>query len=245
MSTDSFGRRFLAALSFLTIFPVSEREEDVASSMAYFPLVGFLLGGLLWVCAYAFEEVFSSAVNALFLVSIVSIVTRGLPLDGLAAIIDVFDRRKDERDVRAIMRDGHRGTFGLIGLILALLAKYLLISQLIEAGSSSSLLLFPTLGRWSMVCLAWFFSASQEEGLTGYPISRDFWWATGITLLCSIITQGLVGLGIMALVWVVTYGVGHYVVKRIGGITTHVMGAGVELVEILSLTALVALLGSP
>lgn len=244
MSADFFGRRFLTALSFLTIFPVSEKEEDAVSSMAYFPLVGFLLGCLLWSCAYAFEEAFSSAVNALFLVLIVSVVTRGLPLDGLAATIDGLDRRKDARDIRTIMREHQRGSFGIIGLVLALLAKYLLISQLIETGSFSSLLLFPTLGRWSMVCLTWFFSASQEEGLTGYPISRDFWWATGITLLCSIITQGLVGLGIMALVWVVTYGVGHYVVKRIGGITTHVMGAGVELIEILSLTALVALLGS-
>jgi cobalamin synthase len=96
-----------------------------------------------------------------------------------------------------------------------------------------------------MVCLAWFFSASQEEGLGGYPLSRDFWWATGITLLCSIITQGLVGLGTMVLVWVVTYGVGQYLVKRIGGITTHVMGASAELVEILSLAVLVALMGGP
>jgi adenosylcobinamide-GDP ribazoletransferase len=244
MSADFFGRRFLAALSFLTIFPVSEREEDAANSMAYFPLVGFLLGCLLWSCAYAFEDAFSSAVNALFLVSIVSVVTRGLPLDGLAATLDGLDRGRNAGDMVEIMRGGYRGTFGVIGLVLALLAKYLLISQLIESGSFSSLLLFPTLGRWSMVCLAWFFSASQE-GLTGYPISRDFWWATGITLLCSIITQGLVGLGIMVLVWVVTYGIGHYLVRRIGGITTHVMGASVELVEILSLTVLVALLGGP
>jgi adenosylcobinamide-GDP ribazoletransferase len=245
MRADFFGRRFLAAISFLTIFPESEREEDAASSMAYFPLVGFLLGCLLWSCAYAFEEAFSSAVNALFLVLIVSVVTRGLPLDDLAATLDGLGRGKNAGDIQAIMRGGQRGTFGLIGLVLALLAKYLLISQLIEFGSFSSLLLFPALGRWSMVCLAWFFSASQEEGLAGYPTSQDFWWATGITLLCSILTQGLLGLGIMALVWVVTYGVGHYLVRRIGGITTHVMGASVEVVEILSLTALVALLGSP
>jgi cobalamin synthase len=47
----------------------------------------------------------------------------------------------------------------------------------------------------------------------------------------------------MVLVWVFTYGIGHFFVRRIGGITIPVMGAGVELVEILSLAALVALLG--
>ena len=141
------------------------------------------------------------------------------------------------------MQGGQRGSFGVIGLVLTLLAKYLLISQLIEAGSLSFLLLFPTLGRWSMVCLAWFFPAPQGEFFAGYPLLRDFWRATGITLLCSIITQGLVGLGIMVLVWIFTYGIGHFFVRRIGGITIPVMGAGVELVEILSLAALAALLG--
>ena len=133
---------------------------------------------------------------------------------------------------------------GIIGvLVLALLAKYLLISQLLEAGSFYSLLLFPTLGRWSMVCLAWCFPALPKEAFAAYPTSQDFWWATGTALLCSILIHGLVGLGIMVLVWVCSYGLGHYCVRRIGGITIHVMGAGVELVEIFSLAVLVALLG--
>ena len=243
MSSDSFGRRFLAALSFLTIFPISEREEDAVSPLAYFPLVGFLLGCLLWVCAHAFEEAFYAAINALFIISILTIVTRGRPLDGLAATLDGLGSGRDARDIRAIMLEHQRGSFGVIGLVLALLAKYLLISHLLEAGSFHSLLFFPTVGRWSMVCMAWFFSASLEEGCGGYPTSRDFWWATGITLLCSILTHGLVGLGIMVLAWVFIYGIGHYFVRRIGGITAPVMGAGVELVEILSLAVLVALLG--
>ena len=94
-----------------------------------------------------------------------------------------------------------------------------------------------------MVCSAWFFPASQGEGFAGYPASRDFWWATGITLLCSILTYGLVGLGIMVLAWMLTYGIGYYFARKIGGVTASVMGAGVELVEILSLAVLVAMLG--
>ena len=132
-----------------------------------------------------------------------------------------------------------------MGLVLAIGAKYLLISQLIEAGSFFSLLFFPTVGRWSMVCSAWFFPASQEEGVVGYPTSRDFWWATGITLLCAILINGLVGLGIMVLAWILIYGMGHYFVRRMESIPASVMGAGVELVEILSLIILVGLLGGP
>jgi adenosylcobinamide-GDP ribazoletransferase len=243
MSTDSHSRRFLAAITFLTIFPLSEREEDAVDSLVYFPLVGFLLGCLLWLCALLFEEAFYAAINALFIVSILTIVTGGRPLDGLAAAIDGLGGETDARDIKAIMREDHRRSFGVMGLVLAILAKYLLISQLIEAGSFYSLLFFPTLGRWSMVCLAWFFPGSPEEGFAGYLTSRDFLWATGITLLCSILTYGLMGLGIMVLAWVLIYGMGHYCMRRIGSITAPVMGAGVEFVEILSLALLVALLG--
>ena len=50
MSTDFRGKRFVTALSFLTIFPLAEQEDDAVGSLAYFPLVGFLLGCLLWAC---------------------------------------------------------------------------------------------------------------------------------------------------------------------------------------------------
>jgi adenosylcobinamide-GDP ribazoletransferase len=244
MSTDSLSRRFLAAVSFLTIFPLSKREKDTVDSLAYFPLVGFLLGCFLWLCAHLFEEAFYAGINALFIVSILAVATRGRPLDSLAATLDGLTRGKDVRDKRAIMREHQRGSFGVMCLVLSILAKYLLISHLIDAGSLHSLLFFPTVGRWSMVCLAWFFPASPEDGFAGYPTSRDFLWATGITLLCSILTYGLEGLGIMVLAWILIYGIGHYFVKRIGeGITVQVMEASVELVEFLSLALLVALLG--
>lgn len=244
MSTDSLSRRFLAAVSFLTILPLSEREEDTVDSLSYFPLVGFLLGCFLWLCAHLFDEAFYAAINALFIVSILSVITRGRHLDSLAATLDGLTRGKDVSDNRTIMLEHQRGSFGVMCLVLAILAKYLLISHLIEVGSFHSLLFFPTVGRWSMVCLAWFFPASPEDGFAGYPTSRDFLWATGITLLCSILTHGLVGLGIMVLAWILIYGIGHYFVKKIRkDITVQIMEATVELVEILALSLLVALLG--
>ena len=95
-----------------------------------------------------------------------------------------------------------------------------------------------------MVCLAWFFPALEEEAIMEYPAPRGFLWATGITFLCAILIQGFVGVGIMVLVWVGTYGLGQYCVRKIGGITTHIMGGSAELVEIFSLAVLVAVYGS-
>ncbi|MBW2039339.1 MAG: adenosylcobinamide-GDP ribazoletransferase [Deltaproteobacteria bacterium] len=250
MREISLSRRFVAAISFLTIFPLVVREgmskEELGSSMALFPLVGLLLGALLWSCAYSFGAAFAPAVNALFLLSVLTIATRGLHLDGLADTLDGLGGGRDKREILKIMRDSHVGTFGVIGLVLTLMAKYLLISQLIEGESSLSLLLFPTLGRWSMVYLTWSFPYVRGEGtgavFASYLSPRDFWWATGTALLISILTHGLAGAGTMALVWVFAYALGHYFVRRIGGITGDVMGAAGELAEILSLATLVALL---
>ncbi len=244
MKDNAFIRRLVTAFSFLTIFfPGSAHKEYPANSLSYFPLVGLLLGCLLWLCAYALDGVLYPVINALVLLSILIIITRGLGLDGLASLLDGLSRGRTAKEVDKIMQKGQRGTPGVIGICLALLAKYLLISQLLEDGALPSLLFFPTLGRWSIVCLVWFFPAAHGKGFAGSPVSRDLWWATIITLLCSLLTQGLVGLGIMALVWVFSYALGRYSLKKIGGITSQVMGAGVELVELLSLASVVALLG--
>lgn len=244
MKANSFIKRLMAAFSFLTIFfPASARKQYDARSLAYLPLVGLLLGLLLWLLAYVLDQGFYPVINALALVSILIICTRGLPLEGLAGTLDGASQGGTAKEIGRTMRAKQRGTSGVIGISLAILAKYLLMSQLIEDGAFPSLLLFPTLGRWSMVCLVWFFPTEQEKSFVGHPASRDVWWATAITLLCAILTQGLAGVGIMVLVWVFSYALGRYAVKRIGGITAQIMGAGVELVEILSLALIVALQG--
>lgn len=109
-----------------------------------------------------------------------------------------------------------------------------------------SLLVFPTLGRWSMVYLVKFFPHLRGDG-TGAVFARylkttDFSWATSIALVISILTYGLAGLGTMPLVWVFAYGLGNYFVRTRGSITGAVMGAAGELAEILSLAALLTLL---
>jgi adenosylcobinamide-GDP ribazoletransferase len=243
MKANSFIKRLIAAFSFLTIFfPAARRKEYPAASLAFLPVVGLVLGLFLWLCAYVLDQSLYPTINALVLVTILTICTRGIPLEGLGALLDAVSRGGTAKEMGRAMRASQRGTAGVIAISLALLAKYLLMSQLIEEGALPSLILFPTLGRWSLVCLVWLFPTAQEEGLVGSSSSQDLWGATALTLLCSLLTQGLAGLGIMVLVWVSTYAFGRYCIRRIGGITPQVMGAGAELIELFSLAAIVALL---
>ena len=184
------------------------------------------------------------AINALCLVALSTIVTRAQGLDGLASLLDGVSKKGTPKQRARAMHSHQRGSFGVIAIALALLAKYLLMGQLIEEGAFPSFLLFPVLGRWSMVCLVWFFPDQQEKSWEGLPTRRDLWWAAGITLICALLTEGLAGLGIMVLVWITSYGLGRYCIRRLGGITPQVMAATGELIELLSLAAIVALLSS-
>jgi adenosylcobinamide-GDP ribazoletransferase len=245
MKSHPFSRQLTAACSYLTIFlPRARHEELPVDSLAYFPLVGLVLGCLLWFGAFVMDEFLYPVANALFLLILWTIATRGLLLDGLASLLDGFAKGGTAKEIGKVIQKRERGSLGVIGIALALLAKYLLMSQLIEEGAFPSLLLFPTLGRWSMVCLTWFFPEQQEKTVGGPPASRDLWWAAAIALLCALLTQGLTGLGIVVLVWIFTYALGRYCIKKLGGITAQVMAATAELVELLSLAICVALLSS-
>ena len=242
MKANSFIRQLTPAFSYLTLFfPKTKRRDLPVNSLAYFPLVGLLLGCLLWLCAYSLDGVFYPVINALVLLALLTITTRGLGLDGLGSLLDGVSKGGTAKEMGRAMPAHQRGSFGVIGICLALLAKYLLMSQLIEEGALPALLLFPTLGRWSMVCLVWFFPDQQEKAFVGPPASQDLWWAAAIALLCALLTQGLAGLGIVVLVWIMSYALGRYCIKRIGSITTQVMAAAVELIELLTLALVVAL----
>jgi adenosylcobinamide-GDP ribazoletransferase len=245
MEANPFIRQLKAAFSYLTIFfPSAKRRDLPADSLAYFPLVGLLLGCLLWFGAYTLDGILYPATNALCLLVLLIITTRGQGLAGLGGLLDSISKEGTARQRAKAMQAYQRGSAGVIAIALALLAKYLLMSHLIEEGAFPSLLLFPTLGRWSMVCLVWFFPDQQEKGLVNPPASQDFWWAAAIALLCALLTQGLAGLGIVVLVWITSYALGRYCIKKIGGITAQVMGAAVELIELFSLAIVVALLGA-
>ncbi len=242
MKTNSYIKHLTAAFSYLTLFfPKARRKDLPASSLVYFPLVGLLLGCLLWLCASLLDGVFYPVINALVLLVLLTITTRGLPLAGLGSLLDAASKGGTAKEMGRAMHSHQRGSFGVIAIALALLAKYLLMSQLIEEGALPSLLLFPTLGRWSMVCLTWFFPDQQEKALVSPPASRDFWWAAAIALICALLTQGLAGLGIVVLVWIMSYALGRYAVRKIGAITSQVMAAACELIELLSLALVVAL----
>ncbi len=244
---------FLAALSFLTIFPAPKdadlSQQVVSNSRAWFPLAGLLIGivlvGLEWLLGYLFPPFLNAALLVVFLV----IVNRALHLDGLMDTCDgLFGGHTPERR-REIMRDSSVGAFAVAGGASVLLLKYAAMLSLLATtlpGKEAALLVFPVVSRYAMVLQLMVFPYVRTPGLGSPFHGRDARLPSVVAALIAVVAVGVLGgLGgilILAAICLLALALGQMAMGLIGGLTGDIYGATNELTEVGALLAAVALL---
>src|SRR5262249_40082429 len=140
-------RSFLVAVSFLTIVPVKAGvvgSAELSRSLAFFPLVGLLLGVVLAGMAWLIPPGATAGLVGVGLTALLAVLTGGFHLDGLA---DVFDGlgggRGDRERMLAIMKDSRIGAHGAAALVLVLMGKAFALVGLWQSGAFEVLLSFP------------------------------------------------------------------------------------------------------
>ncbi len=111
----------LAALIFFTRLPLGKianvPPERFKRVVVYWPLVGWLTGGILagtlWVCT----RIFPMQVAVLVALIVRVGVTGALHEDGLADFCDGFGGGTSREKILCIMKDSRIGTYGVIGLV--------------------------------------------------------------------------------------------------------------------------------
>jgi adenosylcobinamide-GDP ribazoletransferase len=238
------------ALSFLTIVPVPRHRmadaRELAASMAWFPLVGLLLGALLTGAALGLQGCLPLPATAAILVALLTAATRALHLDGLADTLDGLGGGHTREDSLRIMKDHAVGAFGAVGLVLVLLLKYGLILGLLEMGAVKNLLIFPAAGRMAMVLLAYLSPYARLEGGLGEAMAtlttgKVLCLAGGSAALIVAVVAHWQGLLSLAMVCALTWALALYFKQRLGGVTGDVFGAVNEVMEITGLISLLAL----
>ena len=243
----------LAALSFLTIFPVPQdrvlSQQAVSNSRAWFPLVGLLIGitlvGLEWLLGFIVPAYATAALLVVFLV----IVNRALHLDGLMDACDgLFGGQTPERR-REIMRDSSVGAFAVAGGASVLLLKYAALLSLLSAslpGKEAALLVFPAVSRYAMALQLTVYPYVRSPGLGSPFHSHDVRISSAASAIVAVLVAGLLGgLGgilVLAAACLAALAVGHMAVRLIGGMTGDLYGATNELSEAGILLAAVALM---
>lgn len=233
------------ALGFLTVLPVPERAgggEQFGRAFPYFPVVGLLLGGVLVVLNYLLGLVFAPVVvNALLVVALV-VLTGGLHLEGLMDSCDgILNSSTPERRLE-IMKDSRVGAFGVIGALSALLLKFAAISALGGDTRVVALLVAPILSRWAMVFAATHFPYGRTGGGLGAMFRQTtgrnaLFVATLLAIALAAVLWQIAGLLLLILVLMATFGLAHFVMRRIPGLTGDVYGAVNEICEIAALLA--------
>ncbi len=224
----------LIALQFLTRLPVPSVAAFMpaaqARSLCYYPLVGLLIGGLLWAVGAWLPP---GVTTAALLLAVWVLLTGGLHLDGLADSADAWSggQGDPERTLR-IMQDPASGPIGVTAIVLVLLLKFAALAELLAGGGLWTLPLAPAVAR-AAVPLILLTSRYVRPGGLAEQMSRELprralWPIVAVTAGALLLLAGLWALLLLAaLLW----GLRRSMVVHIGGVTGDTLGATVEIVE--------------
>ncbi|NMB35946.1 MAG: adenosylcobinamide-GDP ribazoletransferase, partial [Firmicutes bacterium] len=166
---------FFAALAFLTKIPVPGQdkitEDNLVRGIAYFPLVGTVLGGSLYLFSRFLSIFFAgkTSLSAALLLILWVFLTGALHLDGLADTFDGLAGGRTKEDRLRIMQDSSTGSFGLVAVVLLLLLKFVCLQTLKGEHLTAALFYSPLLSRWSMVVLMYSTPYARKKESLGKP----------------------------------------------------------------------------
>jgi adenosylcobinamide-GDP ribazoletransferase len=234
------------AASFLTILPVSPsiaaRDDDIAASFGWFPLVGFAIGLTVCVLDLSLTPLIRGPLRSVLIVLALTALTGALHLDGLADTADALGAGANRERALEILRDSRIGSFGAIALCFAIVLKAVAIVSSGGTQRLAMLYIAPGLGRWAMVALASSLDYLRAEGAGVVMLSRDRRRNLTVATLTTIIALAplvmLHALRACVIAAVATLALRAFYQRWLGGVTGDLIGAAGELVETAVLIAL-------
>ena len=252
--TDIFAAVDLpAALGLLTRLPVPVDGDAAiargARSAWAWPaagaVVGLMAGLLAWI---AIAAGLPAAIAALLAIGGQALVTGAMHEDGLADSLDgLWGGWTRERRLE-IMKDSHIGAFGVIGLIAAVALRWQVAAHLLDGGLHpvAIFVALAAASRSGMVALMAILPPARPGGLSaraGQPPPVTVALALGLGLLFAALALGpvvlpmILGMGLACALWAIV------ALRKIGGQTGDILGAGQQVIEIAGGLVLLALLG--
>lgn len=232
---------FLRALEFLTIIPSFIKREttprEVGRSLAYFPIIGLGIGGLLYGLDQLLQLALPSALaNIMLLIALVAL-TGAHHLDGFIDTCDGMAAGRSPEERLAIMRDSRVGGLGVVGGCLLLLAKYVSLLVLPGGYRLEGLILMPVLSRWTMVYAIFGYPYAGGARGMGHAFKEEANWqrlaiATIVALGASLLLMKALGLVLMAAIWLILVMMAFFLKRRLGGLTGDTYGAINEMIEV-------------
>lgn len=238
---------FFTAVMFYTRIPcpswVDHSEEYLNKATRYFPLMGWIVGGISSLAFIGAVQVLPMPI-AIILSMVASILTTGaFHEDGWADVCDGFGGGWTKDRILTIMKDSVIGAYGVVGVVLILLMKFVLLSEIAKVTSLwyvvYILLAAHGVSRFTAVTMIFTHSYVREnEDSKAKPVAKKL----PISDLIVAAFFGLIPLLLFQNPWYFTLilpcllikmYLAYYFKKWIGGYTGDCLGATQQLTEII------------
>jgi adenosylcobinamide-GDP ribazoletransferase len=235
------------AFAFLTRLPIPGRmaARPLAVAVRCFPLVGLvvgLVGGAVYALGLKLDLPMLGA--ALFAIAATGLLTGALHEDGLADSADGLAGGQDRDRRLAIMSDSHIGSYGVLALIVSVMARASLLAGLPAAHGVAALIGAHALARAAMALVMARGTAAKSSGLgaaAGKPAEGGALVALAIAAIIAWIALGPVVAAIaLVAILAIAWAMARLGKRLIGGYTGDILGAVEQLSEIAALAVAVA-----
>ena len=236
--------QLLLAVSFLTRLPVPSdlyyRADVMHSALRYFPIVGWLLAGILALFWLALSPLLGTLPTLCLMLGVSLLLTGALHEDGLADCFDGFYGGFDVERKLTIMKDSRLGTYGSSALFVALMTKLSLwwsLSYQSELLIGALLVAYPLSRALAVSHAQDLIYVSAPGKSKSDPLAKPL----SMPMLSQILTLGAAGLILLPwTAWLVVIPTAlvlrwllkHWMHKHIRGFTGDSLGAAQQIQEL-------------
>lgn len=247
-----FLKSIVIAFSFFTTIPMP-MIEWTDKRMKFVPLllpaVGAVIGGL----AFALYKLLAAAgagsfLSAALMVAYFIFITGGVHTDGLMDSSDAYFSRREKDRKLEIMKDSRVGAFAVIMLVIVVLLKTAFLYDLFDSAADfgTMLIFIPIISRCLQPTMLYYFPYAKEEGLAkmyGVDLNKRLGLIPlGILAIVIAVMIYIFGLAALLVPGIAALYYGFYYLsskKNFGGITGDLLGAFLEVTELLMIGAVI------
>jgi len=244
----------LTAIMFYTRIPVPKNinhsDELLNKSTKYFPLMGWIVGGFGALVFYLSLFILPFTISVVLSMVATILLTGAFHEDGFADTCDAFGGGWTKGKILEIMKDSRIGTYGTVGLILILFAKFLCLSSISVNEIPYVLFASHALSRFSAAGMIFFSRYVRDDAQSkSKPVGKNLSisdltiaFIFGVTplLLLSYLTSYWYLTLILTAIPVIFF-LKRYFEKWIGGFTGDTLGATQQVSEIVIYLTFIAL----
>lgn len=248
----------LLALQFLTRIPVpglnamsaETARTGLAKAVIWFPVVGALVGAITAATLIAADHIWPRFIAVILALIAEARLTGAFHEDAVADFCDGFGGGMTPHRIHEIMKDSRIGSYGTLGMGLAVTLRAALLMALPDALVLPAVIASAGFGRYLAVCLmAIIPPLVQTGGLAkdiGAQVDVPQWFASSLLTLPFMIPLGIMlplpVFAACAATLIFTLWFRRYLMLHLGGVTGDCLGFGVYLGQILILLAATAAL---